>query len=78
MALAHIRRDRAARAIFHERHVLNTTRLKAGFVALERAKAAARAGDPWGSDDDVDEDEAGAEGSPPPTSIGNKRRFFND
>ena len=57
MALAHIRGDRAARAIFHERHVFNTTRLKAGFAALERADAAAAAG--AGSDDkgDGDEDE---------------------
>jgi len=54
MALSHIRGDRAARAIFHERHVFNTTRLKAGFAALDRADAAARAegNDSWGSGDD--------------------------
>ena len=58
MALSHIRKDRAARAIFHERHVFNTTRLKAGFAALDRADAAARAegNDSWGSGDDDNED----------------------
>ena len=61
MTLAHIRRDRAARAIFHERHVMNTTRLKAGFAALERADAAARTGgdDSWGSDGDSVGDDDG-------------------
>ena len=81
MALAHIRQDRAARAIFHVRHVLNTTRLKTGFAALERAKAAARAGDPWGSDnddDDVDGDDAGVDDSPPPANLNSRLRFFND
>jgi hypothetical protein len=62
MTLAHIRGDSAARAIFHERHVLNTMRLKAGFAALERAKAAARAGDPWGNDDDVDDGDGDDDG----------------
>ena len=94
MALAHIRRDRdrtpgGARAIFHERHVMNTTRLKTGFAALERAKAAARAGDPWGSDEeDVDggeDDGAGdAYADTPPSSSSSSSsssrplRFFND
>ena len=77
MALAHIRRDRAARAIFHVRHVYNTTRLKTGFAALVRTHTAAREADPWGSDDDGDDD-AGVEDSPPPTGIGNRLRFFND
>jgi len=62
MALSHIRKDRAARAIFHERHVFNTTRLKAGFAALDRVDAAARAegNDSWGSgDEDGDGDSDG-------------------
>ena len=80
MALAHIRRDRAARAIFHVRHVHNTTRLKTGFAALVRTHTAAREADPWGSDDDDDGDgeDAGAEDSPPPTGINSRLRFFND
>jgi hypothetical protein len=64
MALAHIRGDHAARAIFHDRHVYSSTRLKAGFAALERADAAARTGgdDSWGSDGDSDgDDDDGAE-----------------
>jgi len=88
MTLAHIRGDSAARAIFHERHVLNTMRLKAGFAALERAKAAARAGDPWGNDDDVDDGDGDDDGgdayaSPSPlgvapSSSSSRLRFFND
>lgn len=90
MTLAHIRGDSAARAIFHERHVLNTMRLKAGFAALERAKAAARAGDPWGNDDDVDDhdgdgDDAGGDAYASPSPLGvapssssSRLRFFND
>jgi hypothetical protein len=88
MTLAHIRGDSAARAIFHERHILNTMRLKAGFAALERAKAAALAGDPWGNDDNVDDgdgDDAGdAYASPSPlgvaptSSSSSRLRFFND
>ena len=90
MTLAHIRRDRAARAIFHERHVMNTTRLKAGFAALEKAKAAAHAGDPWGGDGDDDDGDgdgdgdgdnddndgnAGTEDSSPPTTGNDNNRL---
>ena len=57
MALAHIRRDRDARPIFHARHVHNTTRLKAGFIKVDRARTAARDADPWGYDDEVDDDD---------------------
>ena len=97
MALAHIRRDRdrtpgGARAIFHARHVLNTTRLKTGFAALERANTAALAVDPWGNDDDydaadddaddddadADDDAGGAAEDSLPTGISSRLRFFND
>ena len=89
MALSHIRRDRAARAIFHERHVLNTTRLKTGFAALERANTAALADDSWvngdddydAADDDADDDvDAGADSLLVHSSSSNinRLRFFND
>ena len=89
MALAHIRRDRGARAIFHVRHVLNTTRLKTGFAALERANAAALEVDWDNGDDDYDaaddddaDDDAGADSllvhSSSSSSSSSRLRFFND